>query len=66
MLSKLISALKAIHKDEGGAMAVEKVLLILLISLPIGIGLFYFRDRLIELFNGEAGKIDSSLEMKVD
>lgn len=60
MLSKVTQALKRFHADDRGAMAVEKILLLAIISLPIVLILFYFRDKIIGWFNTNAEKLNNN------
>lgn len=60
MLSRVKKFLAKLHRDEQGAMAVEKILLLALIALPIVILLFAFRKKIVEWFNGKADQLDDS------
>ena len=58
MLRKAKSLLSRLHRDDTGAMAVEKVLLIALIALPLIVGLAIFRDKIIGYFNTQDKKLE--------
>ncbi len=57
MLLNLRKFAGRIHKDETGAMSVEKVMIIALISLPIIIALWLFRKKLVGWFNEKANSL---------
>ncbi len=65
MREKLKSLLTRLHQDESGAMSVEKILILGLIALPILIGLLYFRHKIADYFNTQAGSLDTE-EKKTD
>ena len=50
---------REIHEDESGAMAVEKILLIALISLPLIIGLYIFRGVIAGWFTTQSTTLQS-------
>jgi Flp pilus assembly pilin Flp len=54
MLKRIREKLKALHKDESGAMSVEKVMIIALIALPIIIALWLFRKKLVTWFDDQS------------
>jgi Flp pilus assembly pilin Flp len=58
MMKRMKEFLLRLHRDERGAMAVEKVLLLALIALPIVIILFAFRKTIIGWFQNKAGTLD--------
>ena len=60
MLAKLKSYLMALHRDDRGAMSVEKVLILAIIALPILIVLFAFRKTIVEWFNTNSSKLDNN------
>lgn len=53
MLKRIGRKIKALHKDESGAMSVEKVMIIALIALPIVIALWIFRKKLVTWFDDQ-------------
>ena len=57
MLTKIKQRLAALHRDERGAMSVEKVLILAIIALPILIVLYGFRQTIVGWFQNNAGKI---------
>ena len=61
MMQRAKTFLTRLHRDETGAMAVEKVLLIALIALPLIIALAVFRTKITGWFEGQQkGLTDSS------
>ena len=60
MRRKLKSLLLKIHRDERGAMSVEKVLILAVIALPILIVLFLFRKTIVEWFNTNASQLNNN------
>ncbi len=58
MLTRLGRFLKALYRDDTGAMAVEKILLIALIALPIIIVLAVFRHTIVGWFNSWFGQLE--------
>jgi Flp pilus assembly pilin Flp len=46
-----------LHKDTGGAMSVEKIMIIALIALPIILALWAFRTKLISWFNDQSSQL---------
>ena len=50
MIEKLKQAMLRLHRDDAGAMKVEMILILVLISLPLLVVLFLFRDKIINLF----------------
>jgi Flp pilus assembly pilin Flp len=59
MLEKLKRHLQAMHRDDRGAMSVEKVLILAIIALPILIVLFAFRKTIVEWFNTNANQLNN-------
>ena len=53
MLKQLKEALTRLHRNETGAMSVEKVLILAVIALPILIILYLFKERVKEWFYGQ-------------
>jgi Flp pilus assembly pilin Flp len=59
MLNKLQAALKKLHRDEAGAMSVEKVLILGVIALPILILVYLFVfKKAIPWFQGQQSQLD--------
>ena len=50
MVKKLKEQLTALHRDDRGAMSVEKVLILAIIALPILIVLYTFRGKIVIWF----------------
>ena len=50
MVKKLKEQLAALHRDDRGAMSVEKVLILAIIALPILIVLYTFRGKIVIWF----------------
>jgi hypothetical protein len=48
---------RRIHGDTGGAMSVEKIMIIALIALPILLALWAFRTKLIDWFNTQSSQL---------
>jgi Flp pilus assembly pilin Flp len=57
MLKKLRSHLLAMHRDDRGAMSVEKVLILAVIALPILIVLYGFRQTIVSWFEEKRDKL---------
>ena len=57
MVKKLKEQLTALHRDDRGAMSVEKVLILAIIALPILLVLYAFRKTIVEWFNAKADKL---------
>jgi len=51
MVKKLKEALAALHRDDRGAMSVEKILILAIIALPIILLLYAFRNKIMGYFN---------------
>jgi len=60
MLTKLKKCLLALHRDERGAMSVEKVLILAIIALPILIVLFTFRKTIVGWFETNASQLNNN------
>ena len=60
MLAKLKTYLLTLHRDERGAMSVEKVLILAVIALPILIVLFTFRKTIVEWFNTNSSQLNNN------
>lgn len=59
MGDRIKKLLLAIHRDERGAMSVEKILILAIIALPILVVLFLFRQKIEDWFNSESGKLNN-------
>ena len=59
MLKNLKSLFTRLHRDEQGAMAVEKILLLALIALPIVIVLFLFRNKIVGWFTANSAQVNN-------
>ena len=59
MLQKLKTALLALHRDERGAMSVEKVLILAIIALPLLVVLYLFRQKIESWFSDQSNKLDN-------
>ena len=57
MFNRFRRQLRSLHDDTGGAMSVEKIMIIALIALPIIIALWVFRQKLVEWFNGQSDQL---------
>ncbi|MCL2647135.1 MAG: hypothetical protein FWD61_09035 [Phycisphaerales bacterium] len=57
MIEKLKQALSRFHRDDAGAMKIEMILILVLISLPLLVVLFLFRDKIIGYFQTESDKL---------
>ncbi len=51
MMKKIKEKLLALHRDDRGAMSVEKILILLAISIPIILALIVFRGKIVQAFN---------------
>jgi Flp pilus assembly pilin Flp len=58
MRKTLKQHLAAMHRDDRGAMSVEKVLILAIIALPILIALFGFRKLIVGWFEGKASQLN--------
>ena len=59
MIKRLKAGLMKLHRDERGAMSVEKILILAIIALPILVVLFLFRQRIESWFTNQSGKLDN-------
>jgi len=59
MLKSLKEKLLALHKDERGAMSVEKILILAVISIPLVIVLYLFRGHLVEWFKTQSDDVSN-------
>ena len=64
MLKGLKNHLLKIHRDEKGAMSVETILIICLISVPLIILLYLFRGYLATWFQGAKTDLDTPVNNK--
>jgi Flp pilus assembly pilin Flp len=60
MVKSVKNLLVRLHKDERGAMSVEKVLILAIIALPILIVLFAFRKTIVEWFNTNSQQLNNN------
>ena len=60
MINGLKNRLLALHRDERGAMSVEKVLILAIIALPILIVLFAFRKTIVGWFETNANQLNNN------
>jgi Flp pilus assembly pilin Flp len=51
MGTKMRRLFTRLHRDESGAMSVEKILILALISLPLLVVLYLFRNTIVGYFN---------------
>ncbi len=61
MVGRMKKLLGRLHRDDAGAMSIEKVLLIVLIALPIVIVLAVFRETILTWFKGKSDKLETHL-----
>jgi len=59
MVKKFKDVLLALHRDDRGAMSVEKVLILAIIALPILLVLYAFRKVIVEWFTTNSGKLNN-------
>jgi Flp pilus assembly pilin Flp len=59
MLINMKKRLLALHKDEGGAMSAEYMLLLALIGIPVAILLYVFGKKVITWFNEQNSALDA-------
>lgn len=59
MLTRAKQFAKALHQDTSGAMAVEKILLLALISVPIVIVVLLFRTQIVQWFNSQSATLNT-------
>ena len=60
MVKIIKNRLAALHRDDRGAMSVEKVLILAIIALPILIVLFAFRKLIVGWFETNSAKLDNN------
>ena len=60
MVKRIKDCLAALHRDERGAMSVEKVLILAIIALPILIVLFAFRKLIVGWFESNANQLNNN------
>ena len=58
MVKKLKEQLAALHRDDRGAMSVEKVLILAIIALPILIVLYAFRGKIVGWFKARESELN--------
>jgi Flp pilus assembly pilin Flp len=58
--AKMKNLLKRLHRDDAGAMSVEKILILALIALPILIILLLFRTKISGWFNDQASTLEQN------
>ena len=61
MLEKLKSALARFHRDDAGAMKVEMILILVLISLPLLVVLYLFRDKIVGYFQTSSDELEQNV-----
>ncbi|MCL2640661.1 MAG: hypothetical protein FWD53_07445 [Phycisphaerales bacterium] len=61
MLEKLKQALTSFHNDDAGAMKVEMILILVLISIPLLIVLYLFRERIVGWFNEKVDDLEDKV-----
>jgi Flp pilus assembly pilin Flp len=59
MGTKMRHLLSRLHRDESGAMSVEKILILALISLPLLVVLYLFRNNIVGYFNTQSSAMQS-------
>jgi Flp pilus assembly pilin Flp len=59
MIETLRRLARRVHQDTSGAMSVEKVLIIALVSVPIIIGLLVFRKLIYNWFTEQSNSLQS-------
>jgi len=57
MVKKFKEALAALHRDDRGAMSVEKILILAIIALPIILLLYAFRNKIMGYFNARDAEL---------
>lgn len=58
MIRQAKSFLTRLHRNDTGAMAVEKVLLIALIAIPLILVLVLFKTKIVGWFTGQADQVE--------
>ncbi len=59
MFAKLKNRLLALHKDDGGAMSVEMILILAIVGIPVLIAIYLFVKWLVEKFNSGAQQLQN-------
>ena len=59
MVRQAKAFLTRLHRDDTGAMAVEKVLLIALIALPLIITMVVFKNTIVKWFTGQQTELQN-------
>ncbi len=54
---KCLDSATRFHRNDTGAMSIEKVLLILVIVIPIVVALVAFREKLVGFFTDDSDKV---------
>lgn len=65
-MKALLNILKQAHHDEQGAEAIEKIMILAAIALPLLALLIYFRKDLQEWLSGQAEQVKSDSENLID
>jgi len=60
MAKKIKNCCEMLHRDDRGAMSVEKVLILAIIALPILIVLFAFRKTIVGWFEANASQLNNN------
>ena len=60
MLKHAKKLLLRIHRDDRGAMSVEKILILAVIALPILIALYLFRKTIVSWFESNSSQLGPS------
>ena len=61
MFNRLRQLLTRFHKDDAGAMSVEAILIVALISIPLLILLYLFRNIIKEWFTGQQNQLQQDV-----
>jgi Flp pilus assembly pilin Flp len=56
-MKRLGNLLRRLHRDTGGAMSVEKILILGLIALPILVLLLLFRETIVDWFKAQRDQL---------
>lgn len=59
---QITALLKRLDRDEGGAMSVEKILILAVIALPILIILLAFRHTISDWFTTQSGTLSQNAQ----
>jgi len=62
MIEKLKQSLLRLHRDDAGAMKVEMILILVLISLPLLVVLFLFRNKIVEYFQAASDDLGNNVQ----